>query len=145
MLPPLGIRAMNHVTMSRVRRSRLPVTWVGVAALLAVLTRSEPSRADPADPWWGPDKALHFGASAAIAGGGYALASPLVDGFAERIAIGAGLALTAGVSKELIDLAGHGDPSFRDLTWDVIGTVVGVGLAFSIDLAIRGAHPVRAH
>lgn len=128
----------------RVRRSRLPAVLVGAALLAGALTRSEPAHADPADPWWGPDKALHFSASAALAGGGYALASPFLDGFAQRAAIGAGLALTAGVSKELIDLAGHGDASFRDLTWDVIGTVVGVGLALSIDLAIRGARPSHA-
>jgi putative lipoprotein len=117
---------------------------VGVATLVGVLSRGEPARADPSDPWWGPDKALHFGASAAIAGGGYAVAAPFVDGFAERVAIGAGLALTVGVSKELIDLAGHGDASFRDLTWDVIGTLVGVGLALSIDLAVRGTQPSQS-
>lgn len=129
----------------RSRRSRSPAVLVAIAALAGMLTRSEPAHADPvADPWWGPDKALHFGTSAAIAGGGYALAAPFLDGFAQRAAIGAALALTAGVSKEFIDLAGHGDASLRDLTWDVLGTVVGVGLALSVDLAIRGAHPSPA-
>lgn len=105
---------------------------------------STPARADSDDPWWGPDKALHFGVSAGLAGGAYGLASPLVGGYGERLAIGSGVALTAGITKELIDLSGAGDPSWRDLTWDLIGTVVGVSIAFSIDFAIRGADPAPA-
>jgi uncharacterized protein YfiM (DUF2279 family) len=39
------------------------------------------------------------------------------------------VALLAGVGKELHDRAGHGDPSARDLFWDVVGIGVGVGLS----------------
>ena len=61
---------------------------------------------------------------------------PLVIGGSVTIAIGAG--------KELYDMTGHGDPSWRDFTWDVIGTIVGLGLAWGVDMLVRGVgdrHP----
>jgi putative lipoprotein len=118
------------------RRSRLPLALLVASGLL--LGRPGLARADGPDPWWGRDKALHFGFSAAIAGGGYAASTPFVSSYAGRAAFGGGLAVTAGVSKEVLDLAGLGDPSWRDLTWDVIGAAVGVGLSLGIDWAVRG-------
>ena len=58
-----------------------------------------------------------------------------------------GLSLAVGASKELFDLAGFGDPSWKDLTWDVVGTAVGVGIAVTLDLAFRlpAPAPTRAH
>jgi putative lipoprotein len=56
-----------------------------------------------------------------------------------RAAAGATLALGAGIAKELLDLAGTGDPSWRDLTWDVVGTATGVLVASGIDYLIRRA------
>ncbi len=56
-----------------------------------------------------------------------------------------GLSLTVGAGKELADLAGLGDPSWRDFAADVLGTILGVGLAWAIDLAVRGVnarHPL---
>jgi putative lipoprotein len=47
------------------------------------------------------------------------------------------LGLGAGIAKELVDLGGAGDPSWRDLTWDVLGTVTGVLVASAIDWVIR--------
>jgi hypothetical protein len=41
-------------------------------------------------------------------------------------------------------MAGLGNPSWRDFTWDVVGTVVGLGLAWTLDMAVRGTghdHP----
>lgn len=124
------------------RRAR----WSGPLALAVVLAGSlaAPGEARADDPWWGRDKALHFGFSVAIAGGGYAASAPFVSSYAGRAAIGGGLALTAGIGKEALDAAGLGDPSWRDLTWDVIGTLVGVGLSLGIDLAVRGPHPATA-
>ena len=118
-----------------------------VAAALAALVALAPSvgRADPLaaqpadpDPWFGPDKALHFGVSAAIAGGGYALAAPFFDEYGARAGLGAGLALTAGMTKEAFDAAGYGDPSWHDVAWDVLGTAVGIGISLTIDYAVRG-------
>jgi putative lipoprotein len=117
------------------------------AAAVTLLAASRPAHADPPsdpDPWFGPDKALHFGASAAIAGGGYALSAVFFDEYGARAGIGGGLALTAGVTKEALDAAGLGRPSWRDLAWDVLGAAVGVGVALTIDVAVReSGRPAR--
>ena len=98
-----------------------------------------------ADPWFGPDKALHFALSGAIAGAGYGTTAVFSESIPTRIAFGAGLAVTAGAGKELLDLAGYGDPSWKDFAWDLAGTAVGVGIAFTFDVAFGGASRVPAH
>jgi putative lipoprotein len=106
--------------------------------------------ADP-DPWFGPDKGLHFGASAGLAIAGYTGAAFLWDDEPRRLAAGGALALSLGIAKELYDLGGRGDPSWRDLTWDVIGTATGLAIAWAVDwLFFRPAatpkaaqHPAR--
>jgi putative lipoprotein len=116
---------------------------------LSVFSASAPVRAaspdpDP-DPWLGPDKALHFGISALLAGSAYGLSALVLDARYERLLVGGGFALAAGAAKELYDLSGHGDPSWRDFTWDAIGTFVGLAIAWGIDLAVAGVgdrHPL---
>ncbi|WP_438024063.1 hypothetical protein [Sorangium sp. So ce233] len=100
--------------------------WLGSAA--QPLTRGS-------DPWFGDDKARHFCASMALAGGGYALGALATDDLHARIALGAALALGAGLAKEAYDAAGHGTPSFRDLVWDALGTSAGLGVSVWFDLA----------
>lgn len=110
-------------------------------SLALVITCAHPARADE---WWGRDKALHFGFSAAIAAGGYGLSAPFFEARYPPLLLGAGLSLAAGAAKELADLAGAGDPSWKDFTWDVLGAASGLLLAWSLDLAIRGVsseHP----
>lgn len=99
--------------------------------------------ADPPDPdpWFGRDKGLHFAVSAGLAVGGYGFGALAVDDVAARVAIGASIALGAGVAKEILDAAGFGDPSFRDLAWDLAGTAVGIGFAVTFDLALRQPAP----
>lgn len=104
------------------------------AGLLAPLLVPATARAQSNDPWWGRDKALHFGVSAGLSAGGYAASALLFERPGERALAGAAFALSAGVAKELFDLAGGGDPSWRDLAWDGIGTAVGVGIALSLDV-----------
>jgi putative lipoprotein len=114
------------------------MTRLGVACALAAAAWLAPSRAfarDP-DPWLGPDKALHFAISAGLAGGGYALSSLGLDERWQRAVAGSAFSLTLGAAKELYDLSGHGDPSWKDFTWDVIGTAVGVGVAILVDVAV---------
>jgi len=101
--------------------------------LFALSLASRPAAASDPDPWFGPDKALHFSVSLGLAAGGYAAASPWLETRGERALAGGAFSLTLGAGKELWDLAGHGDPSWRDFTWDVLGTAAGVGLALGID------------
>ena len=104
-------------------------------ALAVTLTCGVASAADP-DPWFARDKAMHFGVSVGLAAGGYAAASPWLESHTERALAGGAFSLTLGASKELWDLAGHGDPSWRDFTWDVLGTAAGVALALGVDALV---------
>lgn len=104
---------------------------------LQCLAVSSTARADE-DPWLGPDKAAHFGASAVLAAGGYATGAVAFDRRTSALMLGGGVALSAGIGKELYDAAGHGDPSAKDLVWDVAGTATGLTLAWLIDWIARG-------
>ena len=85
------------------------------------------------DPWFGRDKALHLSFSAAIALQGYAVSSVLTDDWRWRWLTGGSAGLAAGAGKEALDAIGSGDASWKDFTWDVIGTAAGLGLALVID------------
>jgi putative lipoprotein len=95
------------------------------------------ARAADADPWFGPDKALHFEAAGSLAIVGYAGTSMMSTSRPLRAALGAALGVGAGAAKELWDLDGHGDPSWRDLTWDLVGAATGVVVAAAFDWAIH--------
>jgi putative lipoprotein len=114
-------------------RSAPVIAMAGVALLFA--SRAHAQQQDT-DPWFGPDKVLHFEASASIAIVVYAAASFKTDDRPTRAAAAATIALGAGLAKEAWDLTGHGDASWRDLTWDVIGTTTGVLVAYAIDWAV---------
>jgi putative lipoprotein len=116
---------------------------LATAASAGVMLWATPSAsAQASDPWFGRDKALHFGVSAALAGDGYAVGAAFSDRTAPRLATGAGLALAAGLGKEIYDLSGHGDASWRDLTWDLVGAATGIAIAWGIDtFAHRRARP----
>lgn len=108
---------------------------------LATMMLSRGALAQQADPWWGPDKQRHFTYSAAIAGVGYGGAALAYSDRAPRQLWGGAVAAGAGIGKEIYDLSGRGDPSWRDLTWDALGIATGLGVALLIDLALRGAAP----
>lgn len=110
---------------------------LALAAWAAVLCASAAASASEADPWFGTDKALHFGASAVLAGSGYALGTGLYQERWKSFALGGSVALAAGAAKEGLDAMGMGTPSWRDFTWDVAGTLVGLGVAYAIDAMIR--------
>lgn len=103
-------------------------------SLLAPLSaRGEVSEIPSRDDWFGRDKALHYSVSAGLAGAGYAGGALLFEAPEARWLTGAGVALGAGVAKELYD-AGRGSFfSTKDLTWDVLGTATGLGLSWAID------------
>lgn len=106
-----------------------------LVALGVGLTLTRGVRAEP-DPWFGRDKALHFGVSVVLGGGGYAASAPLFDERWQRALAGASFSLSLGAAKELHDLSGAGNASWKDFAWDVAGTGVGVGIALLIDLAL---------
>jgi putative lipoprotein len=121
-------------------------TSLGLFALGAALTLARPAAAQDDDPWIARDKALHFDASAGIAALGYAVSAGwLVDARWKALAVGGGVAIVAGAGKELID-ATHvfgGDPSWKDFTWDVLGTVAGLAIAWGVDLLLGGVSAQR--
>src|SRR4051812_46076590 len=134
--------------MGKLRRGLALVrTLTIVAAFSAPSARAQQRDQPDADPWFGRDKALHFTASASLAAVAYAGASLATDDRPTRVAAGVTVALGAGLLKEAWDLTGHGDASWRDLTWDVIGTTTGVLFAYAVDWAIgrlRGRPPAPA-
>lgn len=111
-------------------------TTLLLATFLAIATSKQaPADTLPSDSdrWFAYDKALHFGFSAGLAAGGYTVGACISEKQRTRLAIGAGIALLAGISKELWDLSGHGDPSWKDLFWDVMGTGTGLAISWTID------------
>ena len=90
------------------------------------------AQTDP-DPWFAPDKALHFSFSAGLAGLGYGGAALVTENRVLRLVAGGSIALAAGITKELLDLAGLGDPSWKDLAWDVAGIAVGLTISWLLD------------
>lgn len=103
--------------------------------ILSLWSGAGVAQSDP-DPWLGPDKALHFGFSAGLSALGYGGTALFTEDRVVRVTVGAGLGLVAGVGKELLDLAGLGHPSWKDLAWDVAGTAVGVLLSWVLDVFV---------
>lgn len=109
---------------------------VGVAGaiLLAVVLAPPAARAE--DEWLGADKVSHAVVSGSIAGGVTCLALTQTRGRFAPYLVGGGVALGLGLGKEGYDALGGGTASMRDLTWDVVGAAVGLGLALVLDLAL---------
>ena len=68
-----------------------------------------------------------------FAGDGYAGTSVFSKSESTRLGVAAGLAVAAGAAKEVSDRYSGGDPSLRDLTWDVVGAATGTMLAWLVD------------
>ncbi len=113
--------------------------FAATLTLASVLLCGSASASD-ADPWFGRDKALHFGFSVVLSAGGYAASSAFLDTRTVRALAGSAFSLTLGAGKELWDLSGHGDPSWRDFTWDVVGTAVGIAAAVGVDAWVSSKH-----
>ena len=132
------------------RRARAPLLLAALAlgtvwaSSMRQAAAAGPAKVDP-DPWFGRDKAMHFGACAGISMVSYGLTALASNDVRMRFIFGAGAGIAAGGGKELLDMTGSGDPSWRDFAWDVAGTVVGVGIAITIDLAVRGFHAKPVH
>lgn len=107
-------------------------------ALLTLLAWTSPARAQ-SDPWFGRDKALHFGVSVGLGLGGYGVVAPQTERRDSRFLLGAGLAFSAGLGKEMLDATGRGDASERDLAWDAAGSAVGAAVGLALDWLLSGA------
>ena len=118
---------------------------LAAGASLALILLASSASASDADPWFGRDKALHFGVSAALSVGGYAASSIWLDTRSERALAGGAFSITLGAAKELWDLSGRGDPSWRDFTWDIVGTGVGLALAVAGDALLRPKQGANLH
>jgi putative lipoprotein len=115
--------------------------FVLAPAVAALLASERPAQADE---WLGRDKALHFGVSVGLAAGGYAAGTQLFETRPSALVFGGSISIALGAGKELYDAAGHGDPSWKDFTWDLLGTAVGLGLAYGIHaLAFPQSHEAR--
>ena len=118
----------------------------GAILALGLLATSSTAFAADSDPWIARDKALHFDASAGISALTYAVSAGwIVDARWKALAAGGGVALAVGAGKELVDATGAfgGDPSWKDLAWDVAGTIAGLALAWGVDLLMGGVSAER--
>ena len=125
------------------RTSRGTATaWaLGLGCALILLTTSQTSAAQ-SDPWWGKDKAWHVSISVGLGAVGYAVLRGC-DSSPTTSWIGAtSTAVTVGAGKEMADAAGMGQPSWKDFTWDVVGSLIGATVAWGIDelTARRATH-----
>jgi len=109
-----------------------PTLAVALALLALFACRSSAQAAEP-DPWFGRDKAIHFSVSFALAGNAYADSSAFTKRTCIRVLSGVGVALSAGIAKELADRYDGGDASWRDLAWDAVGTATGTLVAWLVD------------
>jgi putative lipoprotein len=103
----------------------------GTALVGALIVAAPPASAR--DLWLARDKALHFGVTFTLAGGGYLAAAPLRQPPVVRLGMVATLVMATGIGKEMRDRTSGGDPSLRDLTWDALGTATGLAVGWLID------------
>ncbi len=96
------------------------------------------------DAWFAPDKGLHYGVSFGLAASGYGVASTFVERPGYRALVGFSFALSLGLAKEAWDAAGHGDPSWRDVSWNILGGLSGTALAWGIDRALKRRARMRS-
>ncbi|UOO89423.1 YfiM family lipoprotein [Vitreoscilla massiliensis] len=81
------------------------------------------------DAWTGRDKAKHFAVSAALSAAATHAAANHSDRRGQQAAIGIGVSLALGTSKELRDARGGGSGfSWRDMAYNVAGALTGYGL-----------------
>ena len=110
---------------------------------MALLLIAVPVRADK---WTGPDKAAHVGVTAGLTAGVYGVLcayKPKMD-MGHRALWSATAGLSAGLLKEGLDLFFNtGEPSYKDLTMDVVGTATGLIFMLIFDFAIGTQHKGR--
>ena len=101
-----------------------------------VLLWSAQARAE-ADAWWAYDKGEHWIATTSISALGAELPRFWVESRVVRLGIGFGAAVVIGAAKELLDLTGFGDPSWKDFTWDLIGGATGALISLGVEWLVE--------
>jgi len=82
------------------------------------------------DNWWALDKYLHFLGSLGFSFALYSFSSLFTRRTWLNFLIAFTIPLLVGGGKELLDLAGFGSPSWKDMTWNTLGVVLGLVFAF---------------
>jgi putative lipoprotein len=120
------------------RGAALGLACATVLTVAGARADTGPAASRDPDPWFGSDKAAHFGAAFVVGCGGYGLGVAALEDRWAGVGLGATLAIGLGAVKEGLDAAGLGRPSLKDFAWDVVGALLGVGVSLTFDAALRG-------
>jgi len=85
------------------------------------------------DAWWGKDKQKHLLVSLSVSAATYVWLGHSGVESSLRMGVTTLLVLSAGALKEARDAMGYGHPSWKDMTWNVIGTAVGLVVAYVVE------------
>jgi putative lipoprotein len=124
---------LTDVSTSPARGTPGAMALAAVSAVLLLTRASAPCLAGSEDRWLAHDKAVHYTATGLLASDAYAGVSLVSERTEWRLLGAFGLATAAGAAKEVYDGYGGGDPSWRDLTWDLAGATTGALLSWVID------------
>ena len=133
---PMSLSTVSASSLMAVPRASGPaLRWPFCVALVlsCLLAARVSAQTQPPDRWWARDKAMHYSVSLMLAADGYAVASANTERPAWRALWGSAFSLSAGLAKEIHDEAIGRVFSWRDLTWDALGTATGTTVAWLID------------
>ena len=85
------------------------------------------------DEWFAKDKAQHFSASFLIGALTYSIARAGEADKDDASIIGFSFSSTCGIAKEINDEVKRNDWNYKDLIWDIIGSVAGVSISNALD------------
>lgn len=103
---------------------------------MLVLTRTllAGCASNPADPWWGEDKAAHLAVSTALSAAITRHGMNGGDSGATAQAKAVGVVLLIGAGKEAYDVRSGGTGwSWRDMSWNLLGALLGGALVRAVD------------
>ncbi|MGR3303602.1 MAG: hypothetical protein ACUZ8I_14040 [Candidatus Scalindua sp.] len=85
------------------------------------------------DEWFAKDKAQHFSASFLIGALTYSIARAGEADKNDASIIAFSFSSSCGIAKEINDEVKRNDWSYKDLIWDIIGSVAGVSISNALD------------
>ena len=123
---PLGLLEPPAVRYDGAMRAAVGFRLALLTALLLIIS----SRTQAQDDFFGADKGLHFGLSAAAAFTSYVVLDGLELNTGVHYSLSILLPLALGVGKELLDIANGGRASGADLAWDLMGVITGFAIGY---------------